>query len=611
MMPIPLNSPFKVLRSYGEEDTGLFFGREKETRQLCDELMRSKFIMVYGASGTGKTSLVQCGLKGMYSPRDWTPILIRRSDNFLDAIREELEHRYQERFEAARAQQLEWYPEEAPPEPKSFVQLADLIKALFNLSYVPVYLILDQFEEIFTLGDRSEQNTFFAALKELNLFSEDLFCKILLVTREEYIAHFYRYEKDLPFLFENRFRVEKMRKEQLLSVVNKTLTAPYPDYPQMEVEPGAAEQLLDNLTDKRGEVDLATLQVYLDRLYQEDRRRMNGREYIHYDLSLVGNHKLENVLSEFLDQQVERIAEKLERQFPMQTEPTKQNLPLQILFQLVTDQGTKKNLDSKAIWRGLELGKISIPLPVVAACLDEFSSPDSRILNRFRFAKTAEKRFEIVHDRLAEQVHAKFNADEMRRREAITTIENKRKRFAEAINSKAMRQEHLSVGEIELVEQALNVEALSKHLHYFFERSRKYHQSRRRRERIVTFSSLIAAIIFLVVAVLAVRFANQAEREEQAKNEALEASQHNLLQATKNLLQFELSEYDEIIQRAENYLALNSPEYAYPEFLFAKERENMIRDNFPDSLLFDTMFYTFLDAKIDSLKGIPEIDDND
>ena len=342
MKPIPFNSPFKLLRSYDKEDIQVFFGRDKETRQLHDALMRSKFIMVYGASGTGKTSLIQCGLQGMYSPRDWMPILIRRKDNFLAAIREELDQLYQDQFARYREEQLKWYPDEPAPEAETFDNLRDLIKAVFHYSYVPIYLILDQFEELFTLGERKEQDTFFTALKELNLFSEDLFCKVILVTREEYIAHFYRYEHQLPFLFENRFRVEKMREEQLFDVVNKTLLHPYEGYPRFEIEEGTDKQLLYNLTDKGGEVDLTTLQEYLDRLYQQDLSRTNGqRDYIRYDYDLVGKNKIETVLSDFLDQQVSRILVQLEQQFPADVGVAKYNLPLKVLLKLVDRTGNQ------------------------------------------------------------------------------------------------------------------------------------------------------------------------------------------------------------------------------------------------------------------------------
>ena len=498
---IPPISPFRLLRPYRKEDIRYYFGREKETRQLYDALMRSKFLMVYGASGTGKTSLIQCGLQSMYSPRDWMPILVRRSTDFLAPIHDQLYSRYLERFEEHRRQQAEWYPDEPAPEPETFDNLRDLIKALFHLSYVPIYLILDQFEEIFTLGSQKEQDEFFTALQELRLFSEDLFCKIIIVTREEYIAHFYRYEQQLPFLFEHRFRVEKMRPEQLLQVINGTLTTDYPEHPEFKVEPGADERIRSNLTDERGDVDLTTLQVYLDRLYQEDRERAKKRGHILIDKPLVENNQLADVMADFLSRQVARVSGKVFREYP-ELRDKGANLPLQILFQMVTAQGTKQNRSAEEIYREMQLGKAAPTLPFIQACLDEFAGPESRILNRLRFAKTEAERYEIMHDRLAERIFSQFNAEEVRRREAVTTIRNKLKRFKEAL-PKDKKQEFLSIGEIELVDQSLNTERLETGLKSFFEESRNHHRAKRRRERLITIGAVAAAVIFLGIAIVA------------------------------------------------------------------------------------------------------------
>lgn len=526
---IPAISPFRLLRPYRKEDIPYYFGRDKETRQLYDALMRSKFMMVYGASGTGKTSLIQCGLQSMYSPRDWMPVLVRRSTDFLTPIREELYRRYRERFEEHRKQQMEWYPEELAPEPETFDGLRGLVKALFHLSYVPIYLILDQFEEIFTLGSREEQDAFFTALQELGLFSEDLFCKVIIVTREEYIAHFYRYEKQLPFLFEHRFRVEKMRPEQLLQVVNGTLTTPYPEYPEFEVQPGAGELILRNLTDERGEVDLTTLQVYLDRLYQEDRERPGNREHILIDKALVDDNKLADVMADFLGRQVERVSGKVFQEYPNLKEKGA-NLPLQILFQMVTVQGTKQNRSAEEIYKELQLGKAAPPQPFVQACLDEFAGPESRILNRLRFAQTEAERYEIMHDRLAERIFSRFNAEELRRREAVTTIRNKLKRFREASPAEK-KQEYLSIGEIELVDQSLNTARLEEELKGFFEESQAQHRARRRRERMITMGAVIAAGIFLMIAVIAYTATQRAQRAETKAEENLKEARSNELGA--------------------------------------------------------------------------------
>ncbi len=241
MSNFPSTSPFKLLQPYKQGDQDIYFGREEEIRLLAENLKRCKFILLYGASGTGKTSLVCCGLPGMFSPRDWLPIFIRRNDNFIDSIREALHEEYLKRF-------LLRHPGKQPELPSS-LSIRQLIKALFSLAYVPVYLILDQFEEIFTLGKPSEQKAFFDELAALGLFEEDLFCKIILSTREEYIAHFYRYEAAMPFLFEHRFRIEKMRQKHLQEVVLGSLTFAYRGYPSFRFDENTASLLLDKLAD--------------------------------------------------------------------------------------------------------------------------------------------------------------------------------------------------------------------------------------------------------------------------------------------------------------------------------------------------------------------------
>ena len=45
----------------------------------------------YGASGTGKTSLIQCGLASKFQNHKWTPLYIRRSANLNDSLEKVLE----------------------------------------------------------------------------------------------------------------------------------------------------------------------------------------------------------------------------------------------------------------------------------------------------------------------------------------------------------------------------------------------------------------------------------------------------------------------------------------------------------------------------------------
>ena len=145
-------SPFKFLDPYEKEDNHLFFGREKEINQLYERVQSAKLLLVYGASGVGKTSLINCGLTNRFGDTDWNPLFIRRGENLtrstLDRIRSQLKGKNQ--LLSADS------------------TISKGVEQLFWARYIPVYLIFDQFEELFIQGDPiTEQQPFFHELSEL------------------------------------------------------------------------------------------------------------------------------------------------------------------------------------------------------------------------------------------------------------------------------------------------------------------------------------------------------------------------------------------------------------------------------------------------------------
>lgn len=55
-------NPFPGLRPFTESETHLFFGRERQVDTMVDMLDDGRFLAVVGTSGSGKSSLVNCGL---------------------------------------------------------------------------------------------------------------------------------------------------------------------------------------------------------------------------------------------------------------------------------------------------------------------------------------------------------------------------------------------------------------------------------------------------------------------------------------------------------------------------------------------------------------------
>ena len=60
--PLIAASPYRGLDRFEERDRTLFFGRDQLVRNLLASVGRSSTILVLGASGSGKSSLVRAGL---------------------------------------------------------------------------------------------------------------------------------------------------------------------------------------------------------------------------------------------------------------------------------------------------------------------------------------------------------------------------------------------------------------------------------------------------------------------------------------------------------------------------------------------------------------------
>ena len=138
-----INSPFKFLRPYQKEDINYFFGRKSETEELYEFVNRNRIVLVYGQSGTGKTSLIQCGLANLFEPTDWIPVYIRRKADINRSLIRELKA------------MLEPDPTATEEEfdGKNYLdELSSLVQQITAHYLRPVFLIFDQFEEVLILG---------------------------------------------------------------------------------------------------------------------------------------------------------------------------------------------------------------------------------------------------------------------------------------------------------------------------------------------------------------------------------------------------------------------------------------------------------------------------
>ncbi len=342
-----MKSPFKFLDAYDAADTAQFFGRDAEIETLYEKVFETLMVLVYGASGTGKTSLIQCGLRKKMADTDWLPILVRRKQHLVTSL-----------LQSVRAAQKTPIPEAAP--------IRSQIRSLYLDHYKPVYLIFDQFEELFILGDKAEAEAFFHLL--LDLLAPGLDCKILLVVREEYIAYLSDFEHIVPTLFDNRLRVEWMNAARIQAVIQGTLA-----YHKIAVE--AEEEVLDTMirrlrSHQREGIALTTIQLLLDRLWQAAREAQPDPEApLVFRPELLRDLQLEDIMGDFLEDQLKIMARELG--------PNKSELPLTILYALVSDDGTKRSLDTGQI-RELLPAELAVSGSDIDFCVKRFE--EMRIL---------------------------------------------------------------------------------------------------------------------------------------------------------------------------------------------------------------------------------------
>lgn len=446
-----MTSPFKFLQAYGPDDQAIFFGRNAELDRLEDLLARGRLVLVYGSSGTGKTSLVQCGLAGRFDPADWLPLVIRRKDNFPASLR------------AALAQLLDG---------NTVDQVGPAILEAYKNHLRPLYLIFDQLEEIFILGEAAERDRFFGDIAAI--LAADLPCKVILILREEYLAYLYEYELQIPQLLDYRLRVEPMSPASVEQVIRGSF-----EKFNIRLEEPAANlpRIIRNITDEKKRIQLPFLQVYLDRLYREDFRRTYPQGapagalppllVTSDELGELG--RLEEILGRFLEEQVTIIQQELNGRYP---EVPPDALP-RLLDLFVTPEGTKRPVMKG---EGDPAREIQAVLKVEGAQGEVAWRWLAGALERSRILRDNGDFFELSHDSLAEVI-------DRRRSEEQRLLNELKRRLANSFEE--YRQTGTLLGEKQLLafEDYLAKLALSEAQIQFVEESRNDVKRQKEEER--------------------------------------------------------------------------------------------------------------------------------
>jgi hypothetical protein len=394
-------SPFKFLDAYGPQDGAQFFGRDDEIETLYRLLTESRLVMVYGQSGTGKTSLVQCGLTHKFSPTNWLPLTVRRGNDIRTSLDQALK--------TAAITPL-----------KEGASTVEAVRSVYLDHLRPVFLIFDQFEELYVFGTKAEQEEFYATVK--TVLEADVSCRMIVLLREDYLAALDLFERAVPTLFDKRLRVEVMTHANVEKVIVGTCAA---DGIVLEHGADTARAIIAQLDDKGVGVQLAYLQVYLDHLYRG--AAAGGSPATFTDAAIAETGKLGNILAGFLDEQQKAIEAQLAGQVHSGT-------IARMLEEFVSVDGTKQPSTYDEV-----LERMPGAAPWLQSALD--------LLQHSRLLRRVDDHYELAHDELAKIISSRRSPE----REQVLVVERiVRNRFTDFAQTKSL----LNAEELGLVKSA-------------------------------------------------------------------------------------------------------------------------------------------------------------
>lgn len=449
-----MKSPFKFLDSYTLSDRDSFFGRDNEIEVLYELVYKARMILVYGNSGTGKTSLIQCGLASKFDGPDWFPIYIRKKGDINASLREAI----------SKAMKVDHFNG----------TLSQATEELFNNYLRPIYLIFDQFEELFILGNQKEKEQFISDIYGLSL--SELPCKIIFIIREEYLGSLYEFEKRIPSLFEHRLRIEPMSHQR----VKEVLTASFDKF-NISVAGNTVElleEMIDNISGEKSGIQLPYLQVYLDRLYRDEYVKVYGEQPLQQNLPPLAfskdgiDHlgKIENVMEKFLDEQGAELGAYLRKKFSAMPKEFVRKL----LDIFVTEDGTKRPVPYQ-----LKNGQIILDkghkelLPNVS---ENILSESFSHLEKSRLIRFTDHTIELAHDSLAQLIDQKRTAEQRQLNAYLRQIQHAHASYTET-------REYLSAKQLAVYEDSLPKLRLDSNLLDFIDASKQDAANKKEKEK--------------------------------------------------------------------------------------------------------------------------------
>jgi WD40 repeat protein len=244
-------SPYKGLKKFEKEDKDLFFGRDQFLTSLVNELEQTNLVLLLGASGSGKSSVVRAGLVPWlfqkYGTRLVNLIFTPDQDPFESLYASLLSKNTQNQAQIAREAKAD-----------TLTQVVTRLKQADDYWFI----LIDQFEELFTTSQPEKRDRFIASLVQLAR-AKVLRVKIMATMRADFFDKLSPYPALVKATDKHRPMIAEMQLDELRLAIEQPTA-----HHGVVFEIGLVEEIIKDVQGQAGYLPL--LQYTLNLLWETE-----------------------------------------------------------------------------------------------------------------------------------------------------------------------------------------------------------------------------------------------------------------------------------------------------------------------------------------------------
>ncbi len=301
--------PFPGLRPFRIEESHLFFGREGQSEDVLAKLAKNRFVAVIGASGSGKSSLMYCGLVPILyggfiteAGSRWRIVTTRPGNSPVKNLAYALQAINPGQKED---QELQESVSQAVLM-RSSKGLAECIKQLKLPPNENVLLLVDQFEELFRYkASREDVSTINESESFVSLLVEavrqtDVPVFIVLTMRSDFIGDCSQFQELTDLINNSNYLVPQMTRDDFREAIMGPVAVG-----GAKIEPMLVQQLLNEVGDNPDQLPI--LQHAMMRTWEYWKKLNDPKKPIGLsDYEAIG--KMEKALSEHANEAFDELS---------------------------------------------------------------------------------------------------------------------------------------------------------------------------------------------------------------------------------------------------------------------------------------------------------------